>query len=276
MLDDAVEVKSCARCGTAKPLNCFHRHHSCPDGFRNTCKSCRKAMEAAYLSSSEYKEKRRSYLSKPEVRARNGSLRKNPSRLNKKREYDSSRKVLDRKAHLRSTPEAKRARREYNKSYNAQPHVKAREAERWQRKMSCPRYSARRRVAVMAYKKSQAGRASIVRCDARRRSKKASMATNWTCMHQRAALLIWDSKCVACRRELPSISDVTWDHWIPVSAPHCPGTVPSNMVPMCLSCNSSKGARDAHAWLLSRFGTAGEHIYAAVSEILSEVDENAG
>jgi len=44
------------------------------------------------------------------------------------------------------------------------------------------------------------------------------------------------------------------EHFIPLSAPGCPGTVPSNIVPACRSCNASKRNHDAYKWLILMFG----------------------
>ena len=41
----------------------------------------------------------------------------------------------------------------------------------------------------------------------------------------------------------------TWDHVVPVSAGGL--TVPGNVVPACVSCNSSKGTSDVWDWLLA-------------------------
>lgn len=51
------------------------------------------------------------------------------------------------------------------------------------------------------------------------------------------------------------------DHWIPLSSPECPGTVPCNIIPLChskaggsLCCNNVKGNRDPTVWLEEEFG----------------------
>lgn len=44
------------------------------------------------------------------------------------------------------------------------------------------------------------------------------------------------------------------DHFIPLSSPNCPGSVPQNMVCACPSCNVSKHNREPRAWLRGKFG----------------------
>jgi hypothetical protein len=44
------------------------------------------------------------------------------------------------------------------------------------------------------------------------------------------------------------------DHWIPLASKQCPGTVPSNIIVLCESCNCSKGTRNAEVWLIDKLG----------------------
>ena len=49
------------------------------------------------------------------------------------------------------------------------------------------------------------------------------------------------------------------DHWIPASdpSPDNPGTVPTNIIPLCHgidSCNQSKSNKSAATWLTERYG----------------------
>lgn len=55
--------------------------------------------------------------------------------------------------------------------------------------------------------------------------------------------MLFDGKCAYC-----SAPATTWDHIVPVSKGG--KTTPGNMLPACLSCNSSKGDQDIHDWIL--------------------------
>jgi hypothetical protein len=47
------------------------------------------------------------------------------------------------------------------------------------------------------------------------------------------------------------------DHWIPLASPDCPGSIPTNIVPLCHGeggCNNSKGKHNPVEWLDRRFG----------------------
>lgn len=68
----------------------------------------------------------------------------------------------------------------------------------------------------------------------------------------------WAYACAACGNQEGFKWTLALDHWIPLASPECPGTVPWNIVPLCHgkgSCNTTKLARNAHEWLVERFGT---------------------
>lgn len=59
-------------------------------------------------------------------------------------------------------------------------------------------------------------------------------------------------RCAVCERPPGLWHTIAADHWTPISSPDCPGTVPSNIVPLCHGvdgCNNSKHDRDAAEWL---------------------------
>jgi 5-methylcytosine-specific restriction endonuclease McrA len=59
-------------------------------------------------------------------------------------------------------------------------------------------------------------------------------------------LQYWDHKCSVCRSE----RKLELDHWIPLKHPHCPGTIATNLIILCKSCNCSKGAKHPTDWLI--------------------------
>lgn len=78
-------------------------------------------------------------------------------------------------------------------------------------------------------------------------------------MWQRA-LDYFNGVCPACGRQFVDLFDERTahaDHWIPLSSPDCPGTVPTNIIPLCGGidgCNQSKGYKDPIEWLTWKFG----------------------
>lgn len=91
----------------------------------------------------------------------------------------------------------------------------------------------------------------------RRRAKKLALPHTFTLSEWRQAVAYWDGRCAYCGNP-PSLFDKTYvlhqDHWIPLNNPDCPGTVSSNMLPVCQTCNLSKKACDPVVWLQGRFG----------------------
>lgn len=77
---------------------------------------------------------------------------------------------------------------------------------------------------------------------------------------KRFALEYFNNCCAVCGHQLLDLFGDTklhFDHWIPLSDPATPGTVVTNMIPLCGGkggCNNSKHARDPREWLTARYG----------------------
>lgn len=61
----------------------------------------------------------------------------------------------------------------------------------------------------------------------------------------------WKKCCVYCGGETESL---TIEHYIPANNPNCPGTILTNVLPACFSCNASKKDVDISEWLETKFG----------------------
>jgi hypothetical protein len=74
----------------------------------------------------------------------------------------------------------------------------------------------------------------------------------------------WANACAICHRQEGFFHRIAYDHWIPIVAAHCPGTISSNMLPLChakkgtqgsnLGCNNSKGSKPPTLWLIEKLG----------------------
>ena len=62
------------------------------------------------------------------------------------------------------------------------------------------------------------------------------LPTSWSIKDKLHMLDYFKGKCVYCK-EAPFTDR---DHYIPVSNPSCPGTIPTNIVPACSPCNTAK------------------------------------
>lgn len=94
----------------------------------------------------------------------------------------------------------------------------------------------------------------------KRRGRTLDLYRDYTKQDWLRALEYFDYKCPICGRSFQNNMDgysVAMDHWIPVSDPKCPGTIPTNIVPLCHGyngCNNSKSNEEAFRFLSSRFG----------------------
>lgn len=79
----------------------------------------------------------------------------------------------------------------------------------------------------------------------KRRERRQKVPWRWTEEDWRKCKQAWSNRCAYCG----AAADLTQDHFIPLSAPNCPGTIPSNMLPVCLRCNTSKQHRSPYIWL---------------------------
>jgi hypothetical protein len=76
----------------------------------------------------------------------------------------------------------------------------------------------------------------------------------------------WGDSCAICGAQADFWHVIAWDHWIPLTHPACPGTVPENILPLChgrkgaatlpgaRGCNNSKFQKDPIVWLTQRLG----------------------
>ncbi len=95
-------------------------------------------------------------------------------------------------------------------------------------------------------------------------AKKRNLDFHWTEEDWNFALGYWNHQCAVCKNSDKTLHK---DHWIPLSYSEGfnPGTVPSNIIPLCSSCNSSKCSSLPEEWLRSKYPQQ------IVSEILDKV-----
>ena len=95
----------------------------------------------------------------------------------------------------------------------------------------------------------------------RRRASKRGLPNTFTATDWQRALDYFNGCCAVCGRPLRDLfgsHTAAADHWIPLSDPRPdnPGTVPTNIVPLCHGeggCNNSKHAHDPEQWLFENF-----------------------
>lgn len=142
-------------------------------------------------------------------------------------------------------PEAARARK--RKHYdNNKDKIKAR-ARQWNRENP-----ERFKQAVRAYAQSEKARVVFHR----RRARLRNLPDRYTATDVERMMNYWNYCCAFCGNQQDFWHTLEREHWIPVTdmRPDNPGTVPSNMLPSCKSCNSSKFDHDPIEWLNAKFG----------------------
>ena len=96
---------------------------------------------------------------------------------------------------------------------------------------------------------------------AKRSARKRGLPDSYTVEDWRFALEYFNDCCAVCGRPQGLWHTLAQDHWIPLSNPECPGTVPENIVPLCHvkkdgegSCNIEKHNSDPMTWLTKKYG----------------------
>lgn len=86
------------------------------------------------------------------------------------------------------------------------------------------------------------------------RARRSNLPNTFTVQNWSDCLSYFGDCCAVCERPF---GEVSADHWIPLQSQECPGTIVTNIVPLCAGidgCNNSKGSRDPYEWLVWKFG----------------------
>lgn len=87
---------------------------------------------------------------------------------------------------------------------------------------------------------------------ATRNSRLKDLPRAFTLNDQRRAYAFFNLQCAVCQKPFEGsvgVRDVVFDHWIPVSSELCPGTIPTNMIPLCRQCNNRKRKLMPEEWI---------------------------
>jgi hypothetical protein len=90
-----------------------------------------------------------------------------------------------------------------------------------------------------------------------RRTRVQELPATFTPEDEAFMLQYWSYACAACGNQNGFEWFLALDHWIPVKSPECPGTIATNMIPLCHGtggCNNSKHNLPPEEWLVRRFG----------------------
>lgn len=230
-------LKRCLGCSDVKPFDEFWKHPRCPDGRNPRCKRCTSSNHAVLERNQEHARLRADGLRRcagcREVKAlgdfkygaRDG--RCTPCLAQKYRDWQLA------------NPKAIQAA---GKRYRAKPGSQERAAQRGRRwRQNSPEKA---RLGAIRY-----------------RTKKMALPCDLSVSDRQRCLEYWGNRCAVCGQAPGLFHVLALDHWIPIKSPFCPGTIPSNIVPLCqaksggfMSCNPTKSARDPIEWLTERLG----------------------
>lgn len=135
---------------------------------------------------------------------------------------------------------------------------KNRDYDREQHRLWVLAHPERRREIANDYGRSEKGRLARIR----RRARERNLPDTFTANQWAYALIYFNEKCCVCGSD----KIIHADHWIPLVSPICPGTIASNIVPLCQHCNSSKSKRMPEEWLKRKYPEM-------VSDVLMRVQE---
>lgn len=256
------QYRTCTKCKQEYPETSkfFRRAKKSKGGLDSQCRQC------------SNKAKRENYAKNPEkYRSLTSEYRaKNPEKIRSAlREYGKRRR-LEQPEIVRTKKREEYARnidryRKWRKEYYEKTRYEAIEsAKQWRERLT-------------GDKKKQYNRVKLVSTE-RRLARKKGLPDDFTVEDEKNALEYFEYRCAVCGRQFGNGFVLALDHWIPLDHATCPGTIPSNIVPLCHAragysggCNNSKSFKMPLDWLRDRFDeTTAITIYNRVEGFLNE------
>lgn len=208
----------CSNCGISKPAT---REYF---ALNRTAKSG---------LSSKCRECRKQYLRE---------FRRKPEQIIAEKEYRQRPEIKLKKNLYYKSDQGKEATRRYRKT-----------SSKHKAYVQSQKYSEMQRT----YARSDRGKQKARLNSGRRRARQIGKPDSFTMHDWQIALDYFDHRCAVCGRPIGLWHNLAQDHWIPISNPDCPGTIPTNIVPLCQGqggCNNSKNNNEAFNWLINKFG----------------------
>ncbi|MBZ0289831.1 MAG: hypothetical protein K8I30_19570 [Anaerolineae bacterium] len=254
----------CRKCGFEGPATAeyFMADKSRKYGVQRLCRECSREKGRRWRSANPEKAReidRRWKAANPEkVREQNRRYRAENSE--KRREYqlqwETQNREKVRESNRRWYAEHGEEVQESHRRYHAEHLEEDRErSRRWR-----VENSEKAREGLRRWKAENPEKIAAIR--QRRKARKRGLPDTLTAEDWEAAITFFDGRCAYCGVE----ARLECDHYIPLMAENCPGTVRGNVLPACGVCNSSKRDKLPQAWLRERFGAE------LAEEILTRVE----
>lgn len=266
MNEDIIPQKRCKKCGKTKPINEFHQERISSDGYRHTCKVCRKEaknLPRLYIPIG-MKKCSKCHTILPQTAEYFTRTTGNSSGL-RSRCRDCS---LEDQGYV---PHSKRevipqGHKRCSRCKQIKPHEDFHKTQREKMGITsdckiCRRRCARLRIdATRKYRRQYRldNSHTLKTNEARRRARLAELPATLTPQEWRYALDYFNGCCAVCGRQLKdllSTHTAAADHWIPLSKRG--GTTADNIIPLCHGvggCNNSKHDKNPIDWLTEKYG----------------------
>ncbi len=256
-------LKCCTKCGIEFPATTefFRQSNKEPDGFARQCKSCVKAWEAQ--NRVEHGIPTRNKIT-PDGKKRCNVCEK----LLSTDEFYANKGVLNpfckvcarQKAREWRDQNLERARAKDRERYwaNRDAISAQKRLKRSQYLETSRRWHATNQEHVRSHHRQwqRANPDKVQHRNRKRAARQRGLPNTYTLEQWNAALVYFDHRCAVCGRAESEQQTIVTDHWIPLADETCPGTVATNIVPLCHGvdgCNNKKSKKMPHEWLLSEF-----------------------
>lgn len=235
MTANSIPLKHCGRkkacvnpLGSLLPETLDHFRYSKlgRNHLQSICRECERA------DAREYQRQRRK---DPEYRERQNAL---------VREYNRRPDVKERVRNMKREPRYVEANRERCRAY---------------RKANARGLDERYKEHKKSYRQTQQGKTTIAAIRLKRRALERGLPVEFTGDDWKQALNYFNGHCAYCGAPQGLWNRITADHFIPLTADNSPGTIATNIVPACKTCNCSKSNKDVAEWLSDRFGKRKAH-----------------
>jgi hypothetical protein len=229
-----IPLKTCSKCGCEKPVTpeYWSRHHRGKYGVRGICKACRAERE------------RRRRVEDPSIKERERARRATPHRIAWKKKYM--------RAYFRS---------ERYKDWDKRRNKTRRDTPAYityeKRRRQTARYKQTRIAYAKRFYSTPRGKAVMHAKNQRRAALVRALPSDFSAGDWARAVEYFNGRCAVCDRPPGLWHTLAADHWIPLTHPDCPGTVPTNIVPLCHQdggCNNHKSSKHPEQWLVETFG----------------------
>lgn len=249
-----MQTKRCSKCRRGLPIEGnFAKNRAMKDGLHCWCNECRWEYNRTHRE--ELKQRKHdAYWANPErerERSRQHYATHKEQRSAYAKQYRQKNRAKIRAQWLRWFE----SNREYYREWNRNHYAKNR--ARYRAYLNAWRYQniEKEREYALSWRTRHPDRWRALRL--RRRAAHVGLPGTITARQWRYCLEYWHHRCAVCGRPRGFWLTIAADHWIPVSSPDCPGSVPTNIIPLCHGrggCNGDKLDKDGPTWLLAKLG----------------------